>query len=267
MITSYEKDSEFTFSYTNLKNHPELKPFNHSHLGYEFLLILSGEATHTVNGEKHIIKKGDLIVNIPNSEHEICITKDTHYERYDFLISEKYIPLENISSLINDNFIINCLHNEVILNLFKRLNLYSQILDKKEFISVAGALAVELICNLNLLKNNKITSYAQSPILKTALEFIDDNAFTIKSVKEISNAIFVSETYLYKIFNEELKTTPNDYILDIKLKSAKQMLMLGQKPTVVYKTCGFKDYSSFYRNYCKKFGVSPSNEKTATYKY
>ena len=42
------------------------------------------------------------------------------------------------------------------------------------------------------------------------------------------------------------------------MKYAKNFISNGMHPTKVYFECGFKDYSSFYRAYIKKYGTSPS---------
>ena len=88
---------------------------------------------------------------------------------------------------------------------------------------------------------------------------INSDLFKINSIGEIASKLFVSETYLYKIFKKELKVTPKQYINEKKLLAAQNMILLGRKPTRVYKICGFADYSSFYRNYLKYFKTPPSN--------
>lgn len=42
---------------------------------------------------------------------------------------------------------------------------------------------------------------------------------------------------------------------------AQDLLAKGHTPNEVYSTCGFQEYSTFYRAYKRHFGVSPSKQK------
>ena len=114
--------------------------------------------------------------------------------------------------------------------------------------------------NIKIIKNERSYGSGElSNLLQNALNLINNDLFKINSISEIANKLFVSETYLYKIFKKELKVTPKQYINEKKLLAAQNMILLGRKPTYVYKICGFTDYSSFYRNYLKLFKTPPSD--------
>jgi AraC-like DNA-binding protein len=99
-----------------------------------------------------------------------------------------------------------------------------------------------------------------NPLLSDALAYINRNIFTLKSVKEVSDALFVTESYLYRLFKRELKNTPKKYIQDKRLLYAQKLISKGRRPTDVFEDCGFNDYTSFYRGYVKFFGYPPSRD-------
>ncbi len=99
------------------------------------------------------------------------------------------------------------------------------------------------------------------PLLSSALRYINSNLFTIKSVKEVADSIFVTEGYLYKLFKNIMKESPKQYILNKRLNYARNMIQLGEKPIQVARVCNFENYSSFYRAYMKQFGHAPSKEE------
>ena len=68
----------------------------------------------------------------------------------------------------------------------------------------------------------------------------------------------VTESYLYRLFKNELRLTPKKYIMQKRLLYAENLIMRGSRPTDIYAECGFKDYTTFYRNYTTSFGHSPS---------
>ena len=105
-----------------------------------------------------------------------------------------------------------------------------------------------------LSKNGKTLS----PIISKALKYANDNLCTITDIGEIAESLFVSESYLFRLFREELHQTPKKYIMEKRLLLAEKMISSGEKAVSVCKQCGFGDYTTFYRNYTAFFGHSPS---------
>ena len=99
-----------------------------------------------------------------------------------------------------------------------------------------------------------------NPILSRALEYISRNLFTIKDMSEVAQAVFVSDSYLYRLFGRELFNTPKKYITEKRLLWAQKQLQKGRNPAKIAEECGFEDYTTFYRNYVKLFGKNPSKE-------
>ncbi len=59
-----------------------------------------------------------------------------------------------------------------------------------------------------------------------------------------------------------LKKTPHQYINEVRLDNARQMLLETDKPigTIALET-GFADHSHFTRAFTRKFGVTPRSER------
>ena len=98
------------------------------------------------------------------------------------------------------------------------------------------------------------------PMLLLALKYINSHLFTVTDVSEIAGELFITESYLFKLFKNQLGTSPKRYIVENRLRAARDLIRTGQKPTDVYEKCGFSDYTVFYRNYVKFFGISPKEE-------
>ena len=116
--------------------------------------------------------------------------------------------------------------------------------------------------NINLFPGNayqKATTL--SPIISKALKYTNENLCTVASIEEIAEHLFVSESYLFRLFQKELHQTPKKYIMEKRLLLAQKMIRDGEKPTMVCERCGFGDYTTFYRNYITFFGYSPSKKK------
>lgn len=231
----------------------------HEHNFFELILFVDGNFTYCVNGKEYSLNKYDLILTPPNTAHRLINTTNYKYERYNVTFNPNLIDDINVLDIAKNCDIINVAHSETIINIFKKLDYYCARLNIDDFISVSYCLIKELFYNIKILKNERVDESGKlSDILNNAIKIINEDLFNINSVAEITNKLYISETYLYKMFKTELHTTPKKYIIEKKLLAAQNMILLGKKPSIVCIECGFNDYSSFYRNYLKYFKVPPS---------
>jgi transcriptional regulator GlxA family with amidase domain len=138
--------------------------------------------------------------------------------------------------------------------------LYYPSSDRNTFDRILSHLLFELFHHITLFPqpfDKKTTTL--SPLISKALKYTNENLCTITDIKEIANCIFVSQTYLFRLFQKELHQTPKKYIMEKRLLLAQKMLSTGEKATTVCDKCGFGDYTTFYRNYTAFFGRSPSD--------
>jgi two-component system, response regulator YesN len=79
------------------------------------------------------------------------------------------------------------------------------------------------------------------------------------SVRELAETLRLSPSYFSYVFRLETGMKPSDYVKQIRLKAAKDLLSdcsLTVKEVVV--AAGFSDQSHFSRDFKKQYGVTPS---------
>ena len=257
------KGNDYSLRYRHLlyKNPPCNAYSRHSHNLYEILYFLSGDATHIIEGNKYKLKKGDLIIVRPSKYHFIKIDSSTDYERHNILFDHKMLGI-NMKMLSKDLDVVNVKQNSIIDDIFKKLDYYSQKFSEDEFLDIAKLLIQEMIYNLTLVEPDKTSESFSviNPLLSKALAYIGENLFTIKDVSEIAQAVFVTKSYLFRLFKKELLQSPKKYITEKRLLYAQNQIKKGRVPSSVAAAVGFDDYTTFYRNYVSFFGHSPSNE-------
>jgi AraC-like DNA-binding protein len=91
-----------------------------------------------------------------------------------------------------------------------------------------------------------------------ALDYINTHLYTVRDVREISSALFVTETYFFRVFKEQMHISPKKYITKKRLLAAERRISAGERPTEVYLQCGFHTYTAFYKRYVDFFGKAPS---------
>ncbi len=233
----------------------------HVHNAYELIYFLDGDATHVIEDRKYKLKKGDLILIPPLKYHLIQIDSPSRYERYDILFDAERHNVGGVE-LISDGteiLSINLEDNRTAQDIFERCDLYSKNCTPELFGKILSHLLSELFYNIHLFPSSQSEKGAAlSPLLTKVLAYINENLCTITDVAEIAGKLFVSESYLFRLFKKELHQTPKKYIREKRLLLAKKMLSAGEKPTDVCERCGFFDYTTFYRNYTAYFGNPPS---------
>ena len=76
-----------------------------------------------------------------------------------------------------------------------------------------------------------------------------------------SRVTFIDADYESDLFEEKMKITPKQYILQKKLALADKLIGEGIPPTVAAGRVGYENYSNFYRMYSKYYGVRPTTRK------
>ena len=230
----------------------------HTHNAYEMIYFLDGDATHVIEDRKYKLKKGDLIIIRPFRYHFIQIDAPVRYERYNILFDADRHNIEGVELVSDDMEVISLAGNAIAEDIFRKCDLYYKSCDRDTFEKIVTHLLSELFYNISLFPHPLPENTATlSPLISKALKYTNDNIGTIKEIEEIANHLFVSESYLFRLFKKELHQTPKKYIREKLLLMAQKMLSLGEKPTEVCERCGFSDYTTFYRNYTDFFGCSP----------
>ena len=235
--------------------------YRHTHSQYELLYILSGDVTHVVEDRKYKLHKHDLVLVRPNQYHFVQIDSSADYERYNLLFDPTELRFD-MTRLPESMEVISCRHWPMLTDLFRKLDYYYEALSPEDLQDMVRLLIKEMLYNLTLSWKSSGRSPTESlhPVASKALAVINDNLFTVKSIQQVAQALFVTESYLYRIFKQELKTTPAKYITEKRLIAAQSLLRQGVQPTKAYEICGFCDYSTFYRSYREFFGYAPSEE-------
>ena len=250
------------FNHALMKNAKRESYSTHTHNTYELIYFLGGDATHVIEDRRYKLRRGDLIIIRPLQYHFIHIDTESDYERYDILIDPDAHGIDSVTMLGGFPDIINILDNPLAVSVFERLDFYRSELDDSDFYKLFPHILTELLYILSLTPfKSDIKAIASSPLLTETLRYINDNLCTLTGIGEIAKKLFVSESYLFRIFKNELHQTPKKYIRDKRLLLAQKMISDGKKPIIVYEKCGFSDYTAFYRSYISFFGYSPSKEK------
>jgi len=92
------------------------------------------------------------------------------------------------------------------------------------------------------------------------IDFMTEHCAENLSLEDMAQLTNYSPFHFIKIFKSETGNTPFQYLLDIKLNRAKDMLTHRKEMTIteICYLCGFNNLSHFTAVFKRKTGVSPS---------
>ena len=216
-----------------------------------------------VENRVYRMRKNDLLFVKPAVHHRIDPDLSTEYERYVLMFDPDIIYGTGGEAVFETTDAINCTGGGIIPEIIKKFDYYCENFEGEVFEEIGAMLIREIFFNISKLKTPENSPQKLvSLLLSQALEYINNNLYTVKSVSEISDALYITESYLYSMFRQQLRTTPKKYINDKRLLAAQRAIRGGTPPTEVYQEVGFTEYSTFYRSYVKLFGTPPSRKNS-----
>ena len=230
----------------------------HSHNLYEILYVLEGDASHVIEDKRYKLKSGDLIITRPQKYHFIQMDSSRDYNRHNILFDHKLLGID--MRILPDGIdVVNVAPDSIVGGIFEKLDYYAESFEKEDFAAVSKLLIQEIIYNIALVEKKTSAGFSViNPLLSKALSYVGENLFTIKSISEIAEAVFVTESYLFRLFKKELLMSPKKYITEKRLLYAQNQLKKGKKPTDVAAACGFSSHSYFSKVFFRHRGVLPS---------
>ena len=93
------------------------------------------------------------------------------------------------------------------------------------------------------------------------MKYINANYKNGINLNKIADTFFVSVSTACHYFKEDFGVSIKQYIIEKKMIDAKILVDKGYKAQDICITLGFENYSTFFRAYKKRYGVSPSGRK------
>ena len=244
-----------SMSEPNAENFPP-----HIHDAWELLFLIRGDITYKVEGQSYLLRKGDLVLTRPSVFHHIQPNSSETYERFNVIFDGDFLPNEVLLGIPEGVDVFGFSSNVRVFDILDKIDFYATKLDENILKPLVGCLIRELIYNTVIPNNYVAGQNASNPLINKAVDYIDRNLATISNIDEICDALYITKSHLHHLFGSFMRVTPKQYITSKRLLLAQRMIRSGSKVTEVSGAVGFDDYATFFRNYKKHFGYSPSEE-------
>lgn len=227
------------------------------HTFHEIILFLDGKARLITDKLNMEIKPNTIIV-IPKETFHQLIIKGNANNYLRCVIQFDNTPF--LQAELSEVKIFKS--NQIIENLFGILIDKAQNGTKTADVILKSALAL-ITANLPQ-KETTIPVTEHSRLATNAIEFITQNIEKPFTSSDIASYLHVSLSTLQHTFKKEMQIPLYQYILKKRLLIARQRILNGIPATNVAMDLGFSDYSGFYKQYKKLFGVTPSQTEKSS---
>ncbi len=264
----------FTHRYNKSSNKDVLS--RHTHDSLEIVFIKHGFFYYHYEGQNIAVADNDLILTPAHTYHYYQTSDDTEYERYIIQIKNKTLATYLTPTTVEK---INIGNNPILKSVFDSLDYYCKhynTLSARNNFNNTIFLQLELLLvNLSLVEtfdqkqmintHQRIRTDADSnEFLTRILKYINDDLSKIQKAEDVTSHFNMSKSYLFRLFNQYLKISFNQYLTQKKMILAKSLIENGNKLNYVAVKCGYPDYTTFYRNYVKFFRSQPSHKQNAS---
>jgi AraC-like DNA-binding protein len=228
----------------------------HSLDKYNITYIIKGNARYTVNKKIYELGPGDLLYLAEGAEIEAI----TYPKNPMHCFSVNYKSLFTVTNPLPTK-IENIGIRKELVELFREMTL-SWASKHDGYIMKTRALLMLILHRLNEILIFKIDSMTRDYRINKITHFIAMNYSDKLTVKDLAKLVNLNRAYLGRLFKQQTGATIDQYIKQIRIQSAENMLQSGNfKIHQVAEQCGFSDPIHFYKLFREMRGFPPSRCK------
>lgn len=238
----------------------------HIHDRCEIYFFLSGNVEYLVEGSKYPLEEYSLMIMRPAESHKAKILDNSRYERYAI-----NFPLSFANSIDPQNRLMKAFTerplgknnmldtSEIDMKLIYKI--ISEMCCDEETYDKQLTLKTHLYMLLDLINRafhaKAQVEHKQPNIGERIIAYVNLHLFEELSIPILAKHFYLSPSQFSRVFKQATGAAPWEYITKKRLTAAKEMLQNGHSAQYACESCGFGDYSSFYRAYLKHFGCAP----------
>lgn len=263
----YYKDEEL-YCHHSLDERPVEANFRmHAHEMLEIYHFISGDAAYMVEGRQYALTPGDVMIMRAAETHKLQLGSDAPYERIAIHFSKTLLSgLDPEGRLLRpfydrelghyNRFAAGSLPAERLAACFggfdmdvgderlARLHVLSRLLPVLTELSLA-------------FSDGTPDSAGVTGPAAGIVAYVNDRLFGELSLEAVSREFYMSRSQLERTFRRATGSSLWEYVKIKRLLAARERIASGEGAAQAAASCGFRDYSAFYRAYRRHFGHSP----------
>ncbi len=246
----------------------------HKHDFYEILFIINDNVAYFAENVEYKVRSTDLLLIPPGVEHYPVIVRGNQPAvRYVLWLRKDYLDSlcseqSDLSMCFSERDKLRLLtpmpeQYQSLLSTFEQLyqnhgseDFGSDILDRAYIEKILVDMNRSVLGSAARLCASGTGS---NPLIQSVIRYILQNFQSDMSLQQMADHFYVNKYYLCRCFKASTGISPYAYIIEQRLKYARLLISRQISLTDVARLSGFSDYTSFYRQYVKHYGMRPGS--------
>ncbi len=243
----------------------------HYHDFHKLLLLLSGSGAYVIEGQRYLLRPGDIVLVGRGSVHRPEIAGGQAYERVILYLSPDFLRRSADADCAPEELFSGGMGPVLRLS-GAQAGLFSAriaALERELGSRRPGRLLMGRCLLLGLLVELYREARQEGSALplpaepgdakvQDILRYLNGHLTEDITIDALAESFYISKYHMMRRFREETGTPIHAYLSDKRLFLARDLIAGGATATESCYQCGFKSYSSFSRAYLKRFGTSPT---------
>ena len=253
--------NDINFRYA-VDDSPDSRNFGlHIHDTCEIFYYIDGADEYLVEGSVYPLAPGNLLIMRPGEAHCVRITSPVRYERFAVNFPLSLFDEIDPERRLMTPFTERTLGQGNIFLLSGLEGYFKDMISGKDSYEKRLRLTAGILHLLTLICSEYDLRKTEKPRKKNLSEqiasYVNEHLFEELSIPFLASEFYLSESQFRRLFIRTTGAPPWEYITAKRLNEANRLLREGVSAKEVSERCGFREYSSFYRAYKKRFGSCP----------
>lgn len=268
MHTIYDSDymeMDIGIAYRFLDNNTVLtEPHDHNY--YEYFIVTSGAIIHKVNGHSKRLKTGDLVFIRPRDCHQYLFKDSENCQMINVSFQTRHF--DNMAAYFNSPILDRLIESETspiitlssaaTASIKKKHNMLNAPQSKTKLVTLLKTLIIDVFSYFMTEFDDSNKDASQNSFQSFLLQMN-----TPENIEEGLPALIrisgFSHGHLCRIMKKELGVTPIQYITNLRLEYAANLLISSDYEIITIATqLGFSSLSHFIVIFKNKYGMPPS---------
>lgn len=230
---------------------------------YLLFATLSGKGRLLYEGNEYILEKNTImVISCDAFQHYATISEDPWVFKW---LTFNGTSAAEYYKLINPNG-INILKTADLLEyaeMIEETGKYYQHQELTSFLEVSGLIEQLLRKIITERIDGERSSHGGMERLRPVIDFINRHFEQKISIRTLSEMMHISRYYFINIFKSSLGVTPHEYLINLRVKKAKELLISTDLSlTEISDRTGFCDSKNLILNFKKSTAMTPRQYRT-----
>lgn len=266
-IFFYQDEDLFCHHSLDENPNPQLFPM-HAHEMMEIFYFISGKGSYLVEGCEYCLHPGDILIMRATETHKLIISSEEPYERIAVLFSPSILSSVDPAQRLLKPFLNRPLGH--MNDYVSKVDLEGKLrafFDDFNFegtsnvrFNVVGRLLL-FLSGLEEIYENAAADYVPEKGSQAELiAYVNEHLFEEMTLQSVADYFYRSPSQVGRIFRQATGSPFWKYVSIKRLLSARAKIQWGEPAGSACISCGFSDYSTFFRAYRNYFGHPPSDD-------